>query len=244
MALLALALAAVVAQGFSAARIPGMGRTMALRALGATLWVTGLTVLISVPVGLLAATWRTRFAHSRRRVVALGLAVEALTALPPVLYGLAGYLVLVRALGQRPSLLLGAAVLSCMSLPVATTRAEAALGEVPRELEEASLAMGATWTQTFLRVTLPMAARGLGAGALAVAARALGLGAPLVFTAGLVAGTGSLDPRGPEAVLTVQLLRSARAGAAEHDPRAALCAALLVGLAMLAALVGGTTRPK
>ncbi len=241
---LALGLAAVVVRGLGAALSPGPWRALALRGLGATLWVTVLTVLISMPVGLLAAAWRTRFARTRRRVIALGLAVEALSALPPVLYGVAGYLLLVRALGLRPSLLLGAGVLSCMSLPVATARAESALRAVPRELEEASLAMGATWAQTFVRVTLPLAARGLGAGALAVAARALGLGAPLVFTAGLFAGSGPLDPRGPEAVLTVQLLRAVTLPAPEAQPLAALCAALLVGLATVAALLGRQGRPK
>jgi phosphate transport system permease protein len=241
-AVLGAALGSVVWRGLAAAATPGLWRALAVRALGATACVAGLTVLVAAPVGLAAAVWRTRLARSPRRVAALGVAEEALAALAPVLYGVAGHLMLVR-LGASPSLAAGAVVLACLSLPVATARSEAALRGVSLDLEEASYALGATWAQTFVRVTLPMASRALGAGVRAVAARALGLGAPLVYTAGLWAGVGALDVGRPEAVLTVRVLRAAFGDDLASQHLAALCGALLVGLAVVATGLGAVTAP-
>lgn len=202
-------------------------------ALGVTLRITALTVCFALPLGVAVAMWRTRLSRSRRLASTLGFAIEALATLPGVVYGVAGALVLMAMGVSARGWFSGAVVLAAMSVPVATVQAEEALGRVSRELETASTALGASTGHTFLSVTLPEAARGLAAAALAIASRAMAAGAPLVFTAGL---------EGPARALSVTIWQGWVHPSPGSRETATLAAVLLLAMTSVTRLVAERLR--
>ena len=119
-------------------------------------------LLLGVPVGLMTAIFLAKAAPPRLAAV-IRTAVQLLAGIPSVVYGLVGMIVLVPAirrafgLGSGACLLAAILVLTVMVLPSIINVAETALQAVPREYEEASLALGATETETYFRVSLPAA---------------------------------------------------------------------------------------
>ena len=125
-------------------------------------------LLLGVPVGLMTAIFLAKAAPPRLAAV-IRTAVQLLAGIPSVVYGLVGMIVLVPAirrafgLGSGACLLAAILVLTVMVLPSIINVAETALQAVPREYEEASLALGATETETYFRVSLPAARSGVAA---------------------------------------------------------------------------------
>ena len=125
-------------------------------------------LLLGVPVGLMTATFLAKAAPPRLAAV-IRTAVQLLAGIPSVVYGLVGMIVLVPAIrrafgfGSGACLLAAILVLTVMVLPSIINVAETALQAVPREYEEASLALGATETETYFRVSLPAARSGVAA---------------------------------------------------------------------------------
>jgi phosphate transport system permease protein len=141
--------------------------------------VTALAMLLSVPAGLGAAIYVSEYCGRRTRE-ALKVAIELLAAIPSVVWGFIGCMVLgpliVAASGAAVglNLLNGAVILAFMSIPVIMSMGEDALRSVPDAYREASLALGASRWQTIVRVLLPAARRGLLAAALLGIGRAIG----------------------------------------------------------------------
>ena len=125
-------------------------------------------IVIGVPVGLLTAVFLAKVAPPKLAAV-IRTAVQLLAGIPSVVYGLVGMIVLVPAirnlfhLSSGACLLAAMIVLAIMILPSIINVAETALQAVPREYEEASLALGATETETYFRVSLPAARSGVAA---------------------------------------------------------------------------------
>jgi len=167
-----------------------------------TVYLAVLSTAATLPIGIGAAVYMARFARSKRWVGALRAALDTLASLPSIVYGLFGFLVFVVALKSGYSLLAGALVLALLNLPLVVGVAEESLRAVPRELEEASLALGATEVQTTLRVSLPHAWPGILSAIVLAVGRVFAESAPLIMTAGTTvsrANAYSLDPlRGGE----------------------------------------------
>jgi phosphate transport system permease protein len=143
-----------------------------------TLLVTLLSMLISVPLAILVATFLAEVAPSAMRNT-LRPAVELLAGIPSVVYGFVGLMALVPFirihLGPPGfSLLAGAIVLAIMALPTIITISEDAIRAVPKTYKEASLALGATHWQTIKNVILPAARSGILAGVVLGSGRAIG----------------------------------------------------------------------
>jgi phosphate transport system permease protein len=143
-----------------------------------TLLVTLLSMLISVPLGILVATFLAEVAPQAIRNI-LRPAIELLAGIPSVVYGFVGLMTLVpwiRIYLGPPgfSMLAGAIVLAIMALPIVITIAEDAINAVPQTYKEASLALGATHWQTIRNVILPAARSGILAGAVLGSGRAIG----------------------------------------------------------------------
>ena len=125
-------------------------------------------------------------------------AVQLLAGIPSVVYGLVGMIVLVPAirrafgLGSGACLLAAILVLTVMVLPSIINVAETALQAVPREYEEASLALGATETETYFRVSLPAARSGVAAAVVLGVGRAIGEAMAIIMVAGNVANMPGL----------------------------------------------------
>ena len=154
-------------------------------------------LLLGVPVGLMTAIFLATAAPPRLAAV-IRTAVQLLAGIPSVVYGLVGMIVLVPAirrafgLGSGACLLAAILVLTVMVLPSIINVAETALQAVPREYEEASLALGATETETYFRVSLPAARSGVAAAVVLGVGRAIGEAMAIIMVAGNVANMPGL----------------------------------------------------
>lgn len=154
-------------------------------------------LLLGVPVGLMTAIFLAKAAPLRLAAV-IRTAVQLLAGIPSVVYGLVGIIVLVPAirrafgLGSGACLLAAILVLTVMVLPSIINVAETALQAVPREYEEASLALGATETETYFRVSLPAARSGVAAAVVLGVGRAIGEAMAIIMVAGNVANMPGL----------------------------------------------------
>lgn len=154
-------------------------------------------LLLGVPVGLMTAIFLAKAAPPRLAAV-IRTAVQLLAGIPSVVYGLVGMIVLVPAirrafgLGSGACLLAAILVLTVMVLPSIINVAVTALQAVPREYEEASLALGATETETYFRVSLPAARSGVAAAVVLGVGRAIGEAMAIIMVAGNVANMPGL----------------------------------------------------
>ncbi len=150
-----------------------------------TFYVTLLSLLFSLPVGIGAGIYMAEYARPGRLTSLLRLSVETLASVPSIVFGLFGLIVFVNAIGASFNILSGALTLSLLNLPVLVRVTEEAIRAVPTIYREGSLALGATRWQTMVRVTLPSALQGIITGVSLVAGRAVGETALLIYTAGL-----------------------------------------------------------
>ncbi len=202
-----------------------------------TIYFAVLSTAITLPIGVGAAVYLARFARSQRFVGAVRMALDTLASLPSIVYGLFGFLVFVVQMKAGYSLFAGAFVLALLNLPLVVGIAEESMHAVPRELDEASLALGATPVQTAIRVTIPYAWPGILSALVLSIGRVFAESAPLIMTAGTTisrANAYSLDPfRGGE-TLAVHLWYVNSAGLAPDraDVSAGTAAVLVVLVAL------------
>ncbi|MBS7219653.1 MAG: phosphate ABC transporter permease subunit PstC, partial [Oscillospiraceae bacterium] len=148
-------------------------------------------VLVGVPVGILTAMFLAKVAPPRAARV-IRTAVELLAGIPSIVYGLVGMIVLVPAiqktfqLASGATLLAAIVVLAVMILPSIINVAETALQAVPREYEEASLALGATHIETIFRISLPAARSGVATAVVLGVGRAIGEAMAIIMVSGNV----------------------------------------------------------
>ena len=162
-----------------------------------SIYGTAGAMVIGVPIGLMTAIFLAKLAPPRAASV-IRTAVQLLAGIPSVVYGLVGMIVLVPlirttfSLGSGACLLAAILVLSIMVLPSIINVSETALRAVPREYEEASLALGATELETYFRVSVPAAKSGIAAAVVLGVGRAIGEAMAILMVAGNVANMPSL----------------------------------------------------
>lgn len=148
-------------------------------------------VIIGVPVGVFTAIFLAKIADKRLAGIVRP-AVELLSGIPSVVYGLIGMIVLVPAimkcfhLKNGTCLLAAVVVLAVMILPSIVSLSETALMAVPKEYEEASMALGATEMETIFKVTVPAAKSGIATGIVLGIGRAIGEAMAVMMVAGNV----------------------------------------------------------
>ena len=154
-------------------------------------------IIIGVPRGFMTAVFLAKIASPKLAAIVRP-AVDLLAGIPSVVYGLIGMMVLVPAVREAFDLPDGASlfcaiiVLAVMILPSIISVSETALKSVPREYEEASLALGATHIETVFRVSVPAASSGIAAAVVLGIGRAIGEAMAIIMVAGNVANMPSL----------------------------------------------------
>ena len=154
-------------------------------------------ILIGVPIGFFTAVYLSKVANKKVRAV-IEAVVNLLAGIPSVVYGLVGMLVLVPAIREifdvpdGASLLAAIIVLAIMILPNIIKVSITALEAVPKEYEDASLALGATPTETFFKVSVPAAKSGIAAAVVLGVGRAIGEAMAVMMVAGNVANMPSI----------------------------------------------------
>ena len=148
-------------------------------------------ILLGVPIGFMTAVYLSKMASKKVKGI-VEAAVNLLAGIPSVVYGLVGMLVLVpgiRKVFQIPdgaSLLAAIIVLAIMILPSIIKMSITALDAVPKEYEEASLALGATEIETYFRVSVPAAKSGIAAAVILGVGRSIGEAMAVMMVAGNV----------------------------------------------------------
>ncbi len=154
-------------------------------------------ILIGVPIGFFAAVYLAKMAPPKVKSIITS-AVGLLAGIPSVVYGLVGMLVLVPTIMKvfnvpdGSSLLAAIIVLAVMILPSVIKVSITALEAVPKEYEDASLALGATEVETYFRVSVPAAKSGIAAAVVLGVGRAIGEAMAVMMVAGNVANMPSL----------------------------------------------------
>ena len=162
-----------------------------------SIYGTAGAILIGVPIGFFSAVYLSKVASKRVRNVVES-AVNLLAGIPSVVYGLVGMLVLVPAIREifnipdGASLLAAIVVLVVMILPSIIKVSITALDAVPKEYEDASLALGATPTETYFKVSVRAAKSGIAAAVVLGVGRAIGEAMAVMMVAGNVANMPSL----------------------------------------------------
>ena len=162
-----------------------------------SIYGTAGAIVLGVPVGFMTAVFLAKVAPPRLASLVRP-AVDLLAGIPSVVYGLIGMMVLVPAvrvafhLPDGASLFCAILVLAVMILPSIISVSETALKAVPKEYEEASLALGATHIETVFRVSVPAASSGIAAAVVLGIGRAIGEAMAIIMVAGNVANMPGL----------------------------------------------------
>ncbi|MDD6736012.1 MAG: phosphate ABC transporter permease subunit PstC [Clostridiales bacterium] len=149
-------------------------------------------VLIGVPIGILCSIFIAKMAP-KRLAATVRSAVDLLSGIPSVVFGLAGMILIVPAVRETfnlpdgANLLSAIIVLAVMILPSVISVSETAIRAVPKEYEEASLALGATKTETVFKVTVPAAKSGITASVVLGIGRSVGEAMAVMMVSGNVA---------------------------------------------------------
>lgn len=162
-----------------------------------SIYGTAGAVILGVPIGFFTAVFLSKIATTKARTV-LETLINLLAGIPSVVYGLVGMLVLVPAvrtffhIPDGASLFSAIIVLAVMILPSIIKVSITALDAVPKEYEDASLALGATPIETYFRVSVPAAKSGIAAAVVLGIGRAIGEAMAVMMVAGNVANMPSL----------------------------------------------------
>jgi phosphate transport system permease protein len=162
-----------------------------------TVALTLLMTVAAVPAGVATAVYLTEYASPRSVIARLvRVCIANLAGVPSIVFGLFGLGFFIATVGKgvdrvafggkvtygQPCLLWASLTLAILTLPVVVVSTEEALRTVPRDLRDASLALGATQLQTIVRVVLPEAASGILTGGILAVSRGAGEVAPIMFT--------------------------------------------------------------
>jgi len=170
-----------------------------------TLYLTLMSLLIAVPIGVGSAIYLEEYARSNSKFARLvNLTSETLAGIPSIIFGLFGFVFFVIFLGLGWSVLSGSLTLAIMVLPTITRTAQEAVSSVSHEYRENSLALGATKWQTTRKVILPSALPGIVTGVILAVGRAVGETAALILTAGSSLGM-PVVPTDPARTMAVHL---------------------------------------
>lgn len=152
-----------------------------------TVYLTALTLLLAVPVGIFSAIYLAEYARkSSFFVKIINVANETLSGIPSIVYGLFGFLAFVISKKWGYSLLAGVITLAIMVLPLIIRTSQEAILGVDNSFREASYGLGAGKLRTVFKIVLPSAMPGILSGVILAIGRIVGETAALIYTAGTV----------------------------------------------------------
>ncbi|AGF27046.1 phosphate ABC transporter, permease protein PstA [Bacillus amyloliquefaciens] len=148
-------------------------------------YILFITMLITIPLGVGGGVFMAEYAPQNKITDFIRTCIEVLSSLPSIVIGMFGMLMFVNLTGWGYTIIGGALALTVFNLPVMVRVTEGALTAVPKELKEASLALGVSRWHTVKTVLIPSAIPSILTGAILASGRVFGEAAALLFTAGL-----------------------------------------------------------
>ena len=154
-----------------------------------TLYLIGLTLIIVMPIGIIAAIYLALYAKQNTFVKVLRSLIDMISGIPSIIFGLIAIIVFIPIVSgitnnNGGSIISGALTLSVMLLPTVIRTTEEAINNIPKSYKSASLALGASETQTTFKVILPNALPGILTSILLCIGRIIGESAALIFAIG------------------------------------------------------------
>ena len=157
-----------------------------------TVFITFLTLLIAVPIGIFSAVYLVEYAKKGSKLVkVIRVTTETLAGIPSIVFGLFGFLAFVIALGWGYSMIAGVLTLVMMVLPTIIRTTEEALLAVPNSYREGPFGLGAGKIRTIFKIIVPTAIPGILSGVILAIGRIVGETAALIYTSGTVAETAT-----------------------------------------------------
>ncbi|MEJ2483177.1 MAG: phosphate ABC transporter permease PstA [Gemmatimonadota bacterium] len=195
-----------------------------------SLWMMGLTALVSFPTGVGAAIYLEEYAPKNWFTRILQTNIANLAGVPSIVYGILGLAIFVRYFALGRSVMAGALTLALLILPVIIIASQEAIKAVPTSLREASYGVGATKWQTIRHHVFPVALPGILTGTILSLSRAIGETAPLIMIGALTfIAFPPRSPMDPFTVLPIQIFNwTAKPQAEFHELAAAAIIVLLV----------------
>jgi phosphate transport system permease protein len=154
-------------------------------ALMGSIWILLLTTLIAFPLGVAAGIYLEKYTKKGTLSGLLEINISNLAGVPSIIYGLLGLEVFVRIMGLGASVLAGSLTLALLILPIIIVATREAIKAVPKSIQDASYALGATKWQTIWLQILPASAGGILTGVILALSRAIGETAPLIIVGAL-----------------------------------------------------------
>ncbi|MBL4822309.1 MAG: phosphate ABC transporter permease subunit PstC [Colwellia sp.] len=225
-------------------QVGGSGSFGAIPLFAGTMLITFIAMLLAVPVGLMIAIYLSQYASVKLRAFAKPM-LEILAGIPTVVYGFFAALTVapvIRNVGESlglsvasESALAAGLVMGTMIIPFVSSLSEDAISAVPNSLKEASFGMGATKSETVLKVLLPAALPGIVGAILLAVSRAIGETMIVVMAAGMAANL-TANPLDSVTTVTVQIV-TLLTGDQEFDSPKTL-AAFALGLMLFITTLG------
>ncbi len=219
-----------------------------------TLIITGLALLISVPIGMFAAIYLVEYAGRSPLGRLIRFLVDVMTGIPSIVAGLFAFALWATIFGiGTKNAMAGAVALTVLMVPTVVRNSEEMLRIVPNELREASLALGVPKWRTIYKVVLPTAASGLASGVTLAIARVIGETAPLLVAVGGFYALNTNPFQGPMQTLAVyayeMFTRPLNPGFRDPSLERAWAAALIlvvivIALNLIARLIATFFAPK
>jgi phosphate transport system permease protein len=149
-------------------------------AIAGTAYMMLFTILMSMPVGIMAALYLEEYAPKNRLTSFIQVNISNLAGVPSIVFGLLGLTVFVRFMELGRSVMAGSLTMSLLVLPIIVVATQESLRAVPSGIRDASYGVGATRWQTIWHHVLPHALPGILTGNILAASRAIGETAPLI----------------------------------------------------------------
>lgn len=154
-----------------------------------TIYMILITLSIATPISISSAIYLNEYAKNTMFTKIIRFAIDGLVSVPSIVYGLFGFSLFVTGLNKITngySILSGSLTLSIMILPILIKTIEEALITIPRDMREASLALGASKVQTIFKIVLPSCIGNIISAIILGMGRIISESAPLILTAGMV----------------------------------------------------------
>ncbi len=199
----------------------------------ATLYMILFSLIIALPLGIGGAVYLSYYAKKGTITKLIQSLIDMISGIPSIIFGLAGAILFIPIFnwtGATGNILSGSATLACIVLPTIMKATQEAINAIPKSLKNASLALGASQTQTVFRIIIPNSVPGILTGTLLAIGRIIGESAALVFATGtFISDTPS--PTNTAASLAVYIWKIMSGEAPNY--KAAAAAAILILLVVL-----------
>lgn len=151
-----------------------------------TLWMILITMCVALPLGIGGAIYLGVYAKASRLTSVIRTMIDMISGIPSIVFGLVGGIIFLPIVGGQGNIISGALTLACMILPIIIKSTEEAIRAIPQNMINASLALGASQTQTTFKIILPNSIGGIFTATLLGIGRVIGESAALIYTSGTI----------------------------------------------------------